>query len=375
MSTVVNNPYKKYLEHTHSFVYRKLNGSDFFGMGNELQLKKISADITFFPFIINECKFKMFVVDASYDKSEPSDGYHITFIERSKREYVLFSQTYNKNKFFLNIYSLNSGKILQAFQNLDVNELWKSTGLFRDYSGKQLFLLNNTELKQIIDNLINFQTNCHEWNLNIFDKLHIAYMIHINNKDLTTSVLKYLHDKKSTLFEFYNLLYKFKIIEKNSEKDGTVIRKIRAWRQLLNASGCKQIKIYKNNEYWTKAEDTAADLETLDLFTETDLNLQPELDSDLYVKIFWKCFEDAMSSNIKGDDGQRRILSIIAEKFSYSKLNEKLKVSNNLINAARIHARLYGSGGSILEEDHVKMTRKKLSDEQLRDLETFLHDK
>ncbi|CAJ0906518.1 2139_t:CDS:2, partial [Entrophospora sp. SA101] len=271
MSTVVNNPYKKYLEHTHSFVYRKLNGSDFFGMGNELQLKKISADITFFPFIINECKFKMFVVDASYDKSEPSDGYHITFIERSKREYVLFSQTYNKNKFFLNIYSLNSGKILQAFQNLD----------------------------QIIDNLINFQTNCHEWNQNIFDKLHIAYMIHINNKDLTTSVLKYLHDKKSTLFEFYNLLYKFKIIEKNSEKDGTVIRKIRAWRQLLNASGCKQIKIYKNNEYWTKAEDTAADLETLDLFTETDLNLQPELDSDLDVKIFWKCFEDAMSSNIK----------------------------------------------------------------------------
>ncbi|CAJ0885335.1 17043_t:CDS:2, partial [Entrophospora sp. SA101] len=65
----------------------------------------------------------------------------------------------------------------------------------------------------------------------------------------------------------------------------TVIRKIRAWRQLLNASG---------------SEDTAADLETLDLFTETDLNLQPELDSDLDVKIFWKCFEDAMSSNIKG---------------------------------------------------------------------------
>ncbi|CAH1765923.1 9587_t:CDS:1, partial [Entrophospora sp. SA101] len=46
-------------------------------------------------------------------------------------------------------------------------------------------------------------------------------------------------------------------------------------------------------------EDTAADLETLDLFTETDLNLQPELDSDSDIKIFWKCFEDAMSPNIK----------------------------------------------------------------------------
>nr|CAG8529410.1 6323_t:CDS:2 [Entrophospora candida] len=52
-------------------------------------------------------------------------------------------------------------------------------------------------------------------------------------------------------------------------------------------------------EYFT-TEDTAADLETLDLFfTETDLNLQPELDSDSDIKIFWKCFEDAMSPNIK----------------------------------------------------------------------------
>ena len=42
------------------------------------------------------------------------------------------------------------------------------------------FILDNTELKQIIDNLVNFQTNCHEWNQNIFDKLHIAYMIHID---------------------------------------------------------------------------------------------------------------------------------------------------------------------------------------------------
>ena len=159
--------------------------------------------------------------------------------------------------------------------------------------------------------------------------------------------------------------------------DENTLRKVRAWKRLLNASGCKQIKTDKNNEYWSKADDIGADLETLQLFLE--INSKPESNEDLnldpQVEIFWKCFEDALSSNIRGDDGQRRILSIIAEKFSYSKLNEKLKVSNNLISAARIHARLYGSGAPILEDDRVKITRKTLSDEQLRGLETYLHDK
>jgi hypothetical protein len=42
---------------------------------------------------------------------------------------------------------------------------------------------------------------------------------------------------------------------------------------------------------------------------------------------FWKCFHQALDANKKGHDGKRRILSIIAENFSYSVLMEKLKVS------------------------------------------------
>ena len=67
-----------------------------------------------------------------------------------------------------------------------------------------------------------------------FEKLHQTYMKHFNSKDLTMSVLNYLHDKKSSLFEFYNLLYKFKIIrENNANSDENFLRITRAWRQLL----------------------------------------------------------------------------------------------------------------------------------------------
>src|SRR5436190_22535188 len=109
-------------------------------------------------------------------------------------------------------------------------------------------------MKQIIEKTI-FQVSCSEWDPIVFDKLHSTYMKSFYSKDFTLSVLIYLSNKKSTLFEFNNLLYKFNIIKKNdSNFDETIIRKIRAWRQLLKASGCKQIKVNEINEYWSKAD-------------------------------------------------------------------------------------------------------------------------
>ena len=41
---------------------------------------------------------------------------------------------------------------------------------------------------------------------------------------------------------------------------------------------------------------------------------------------FWTCFSASLNANPKGIDGKQRVLSIIAEKFSYNELNDKLKV-------------------------------------------------
>jgi hypothetical protein len=386
MTTAVTEVYQKCLEKYKGCSNNtKLDGPCYFGMGNEDHLRIISAEITFTPFYIQDIQennFKMFVVDASHDGIEPLDGYHITFIQYYKRKSTLFSQFYSKNQFHVNLYSIKTGERLVEYQNSDVNELWKSIGLFNMFTGAQLFLLENIELKQIIDDLSRFEVDLHQWNAIIFEKLHQTYMKNINSKELTMSVFNHLHHKKSSLFEFYNLLNTFEIIEKHDMNlDENILRKIRAWKRLLNASGCKQIKTDKNNEYWSKANDIGADLETLQLFSEINSKSEAVSESDKDLKldsqaeIFWKCFEDALNSNIRGSDGERRILSIIADKFSYSILNEKLKISNNLIRAARIHARLYGSGAPILAENRVKMTRKLLSDEQLGGLETYLHDK
>ena len=44
-------------------------------------------------------------------------------------------------------------------------------------------------------------------------------------------------------------------------------------------------------------------------------------------KKFWDCFDRAISENKKNHDGKRRILSIIADQFTYSELVKNLKVS------------------------------------------------
>ena len=67
MSSSVNSVYSKYLDKRYPDDRRatKLNGTNFFGMGDKDQLSKIMADVIFRPFIINENQFKMFVISAS----------------------------------------------------------------------------------------------------------------------------------------------------------------------------------------------------------------------------------------------------------------------------------------------------------------------
>lgn len=48
-------------------------------------------------------------------------------------------------------------------------------------------------------------------------------------------------------------------------------------------------------------------------------------------KTFWQCFTHALKDNKKNQNGKRRILSIIANDFTYKELQEKLNVSNSII--------------------------------------------
>ena len=44
-------------------------------------------------------------------------------------------------------------------------------------------------------------------------------------------------------------------------------------------------------------------------------------------KVFWDSFRHALDDNKQNCDGKRRVLSIIADEFSYSELETNLNVS------------------------------------------------
>jgi len=61
-------------------------------------------------------------------------------------------------------------------------------------------------------------------------------------------------------------------------------------------------------------------------------------------KIFWNCFYEALNRNIRGLNGKTRILSIIANDFSYEDIKNNLNVSfyySNLLFKSIIHIKIY----------------------------------
>jgi hypothetical protein len=48
-------------------------------------------------------------------------------------------------------------------------------------------------------------------------------------------------------------------------------------------------------------------------------------------KTFWNSFRHALDDNKQNSDGKRRVLSIIADEFSYSELETNLNVGANFM--------------------------------------------
>ncbi|CAB4492057.1 unnamed protein product [Rhizophagus irregularis] len=80
-----------------------------------------------------------------------------------------------------------------------------------------------------------------------------------------------------------------------------------------------------------------------------------------------------MMINNKTPDGKRRILSIIADDFTYAELELQLGVSAHTILEARKHARFIGYGVPPLFKPIVQ--RVKLSEESLVQFEVFFQTK
>ncbi|CAG8730464.1 6081_t:CDS:2, partial [Cetraspora pellucida] len=81
----------------------------------------------------------------------------------------------------------------------------------------------------------------------------------------------------------------------------------------------------------------------------------------------------SLNNNLIGSNGKRRILSIIADSFSYKELQSRLHVSLNLINTAKGHACINGYRGPAIPKPQIK---RQIISELLEDqYESFMLNK
>ncbi|RIB30819.1 hypothetical protein C2G38_2151581 [Gigaspora rosea] len=130
---------------------------------------------------------------------------------------------------------------------------------------------------------------------------------------------------------------------------------------MLSSCGCTNITPYPKSEYkeefWSQSKDPTIDKANLKMLYEFRyLPLEPrdskslentENSENLEESTFWNSFRNALIVNKRGQDRKTRILSIIADQFTYKQLRKNF--SPNAIELARKYSRLYGPGAPQVE--------------------------
>ncbi|CAG8838747.1 28998_t:CDS:2, partial [Racocetra persica] len=105
-------------------------------------------------------------------------------------------------------------------------------------------------------------------------------------------------------------------------------QELNAWRSMFRAAGAHDITswLYTESKYqfWTKSNPPDHDFAILKQFYELGFLISIPIHMPNTTHTFWNSFSRALNNNKKTLDGKQRILSIIAEDFTYNELEENL---------------------------------------------------
>ncbi|RHZ82228.1 hypothetical protein Glove_110g47 [Diversispora epigaea] len=144
-------------------------------------------------------------------------------------------------------------------------------------------------------------------------------------------------------------------------------RELGAWKTMLHAIEESKYQL------WTKSINGQTEKVAFAALYKRGFLISIPKNMPNTTRTFWKCFERAIACNKKNLDGKRRILSIIANEFTYKELEQNLNVGRNTILESRKHARNEGYGAPILAKPVIN--KQRFTSEMLKQIENFLNDK
>ncbi|RHZ53218.1 hypothetical protein Glove_444g25 [Diversispora epigaea] len=306
----------------------KFSGPQELGFDDDSIVNQLLDGVLFRPFYISVDKLRIFVY--SLGKQDFASSFIYTYCKKKS----LFVQIMEE---FCKIEIYNETTLVAVFEGDTPTEVWKKTGILQKFDSFELFGLKDDYTKKKLESRELPTCQPTDWT---------------NDNTINSGIM----EMWLSLRKIYPENYVFNE------------REIRTWQAFLKAY-----------EFWTKEINPLHDQETLStLFENGFLQTTPFVNSsklcDDFTERLANCLLESYEVNNKGVEGKRRILSIVADKFSLKELKlMKFQMSSRTIQEARTFARINGSGCPIIEKPIIYRTR--FSEEAKNQFEKFFSDK
>ncbi|CAB4392453.1 unnamed protein product [Rhizophagus irregularis] len=243
------------------------------GWQDEDIIHQLLKDVLFVPILILVDSLKIFVygigISSQANWLNAGPGYKSSFMYKfNSNKQAIYVSKIEEDKCILEIYQDNQMK--KKFEGETPIAVWEKSEQMKKYNGDQLFGLEN-------------------------------------------SLLQILYPK--------------------NHKFGD--RELRAWQSMLRDAGSHNVTPWSNKEseyqFWSRSSQPEQDRATLQQLSKIGFLTSAPIYIPNKTKTFWSSFRRALDDNKQNCDGKRRVLSIIADEFSYSELETNLNVSTMIV--------------------------------------------
>src|SRR6266498_463598 len=339
-TAAINNTYRQIFSNK-----TKYSGLVVMGFDNETIAHELVANISFVPIFIHlDNNILVMVSQISVLFHEgcygASPGYLSTLITKYTGKQSLFVQSISDE---CNLEIYHEG--IKLYHNKDIthNKIWETIGILKKYDGATLFGITNSCVQQKLKELSKLEKNkksitctSDDWkNINL---LNLIFEQNIKSRKIANTFSDWLnlftnwYKQTNTIIQFPTILYQ--IYPDNYQFQE---KELSIWRAMFRASGCTNIIPFAKKqhiiEFWTKVSNPSSDRDNLAKLFESGMLLVMEKKTkpDNENEMFWKSIQKTLDVNKRGADGKVRVLSIIAENFTYKKLREKFGIRSKFI--------------------------------------------
>ncbi|CAB4430071.1 unnamed protein product [Rhizophagus irregularis] len=339
----------------------RFSGPLVLGWQDEDIIHKLLGDVLFVPISIIIESLKIFIygigISSQVDWLNAGSGYKSSLIYKfNGNKQAIYVSKIEEDKCILEIYQDNQMK--KKFEGETPIAVWKKSELMKKYNGNLLFGLENSFVQTLIHQHKVKLPICFPKNWNDYSIMKQIYNYHLKRRTIANLNWHQLFlgwlEQESPIIELYSQL---RILYPNNHKFSD--RELRAWQSMLRDVGSYNVTPWSNKEseyqFWSRSSQPEQDRATLQQLSKIGFLVSTPIHMPNKTKTFWNSFRRALDDNKQNSDGKRRVLSIIADEFSYSELETNLNVGRHTISESRKHARVNGYGAPLLLKPIKKM--------------------